>query len=720
MKGRTAWLLPALLAALQLVLWPGLPLLRGPAPPAAQAVAVTVLVLVIAAALGRRRDRPVAVTVAVAAGISLATWAAPHDQQFFVPGDALLAIGVADLVALFSVAARRPRRTTVLVLAGLLLWQAPLTAARDGVTRDYPIDLLITAGVYCLVTAFGRRRARWRAERAEAAQRLAEATRAEAEAADAERRRLARELHDVSAHHLTSIVVNATAAQLLGDQRPELRAEALDFAARTGRDTLAALHRLVAVLPIDEYAPAQTPLPPGTGHPPLPVFRQSASSTGLVAAGGHPADVAPAAPAPTLADLADDFRQLGQMVVVELPDGEPPPAIADATHAIAREALTNTLRYAPGGSVRLSFSYGAEQAELIVDDDGRHSDTTATTGLGGGRGVTGMRERAHALGGTLAAARRDDGGWRVRAVFSPARPAAPRRRRLWSPVVLDVALALLTLLMPVVGLIVAVEDEGLVPAAATLCLLAILAHAAPLLWRRRRPWWVLAAVALTIWLGPLVIGIGMAGAASGWLFMFAPGAELVAVYAVAAWGARRRLTWLAPLIAIASAALALAALVAVEPPTDLEPEADGPLLTLLFLVVTTVLMTVVLAVPMALSWLAGHATRRRRDRRQATEEGGVEAAMARAADRARHERARVAAGLRAAVLEHAADVPAAADRSDLTAVVTAARRSLTAMRALLDGLSRTPEPTAPAATPPLPAAAPSAPATDPTHATATD
>jgi len=91
-------------------------------------------------------------------------------------------------------------------------------------------------------------------------------------------------------------------------------------------------------------------------------------------------------------------------------------------------------------------------------------------------------------------------------------------------------------------------------------------------------------------------------------------------------------------------------------------------------------------VPLGACWLAGRAARRRRQRRADREEGAVAVAAAQAEVHTRDERARVAAGLRDAVLDPAARVPRAADEADLPAVLDSARETLAAMRALLDGL----------------------------------
>ncbi|GIM84242.1 hypothetical protein Aco04nite_90500 [Winogradskya consettensis] len=650
-------MLPVLLCAGQLALWPGGDL------PSVAAVAGTAVILLIGLALGLRTSRPVEVTVAVAAGISLGTWVAPGAQLVAFPGDALLVISFADQVALFSVAALRSYRATVLTLVGLVLWQAPLTVARDGVTGDLLPDLIFAAVLYVVVAAFGRRRARWRADRSEAARRLAEATRAQRDAADAERRRLARELHDVTAHHLTSIVVNASAAQMLAAKRPELHAEALDYATRTGRDTLAALRELVAIMPLDaEPSPESVP---------------------------------------ALGDLADDFRQLGQVITVTVPPGRLPPALAAAVHGIAREALTNTLRYAPGAKVDIELRHTGDHTELVIDDAGSAAAPTAT-GLGGGRGTDGMRDRAVALGGTLVSGPRDGGGWRVHATFPHVTTATPQirlrgmvgaaLRRVRSDTVIDGALVAATLLLPVLGLALDVHS----PAAATLILLALLSHSLPLFWRRTRPWWTLAAVALTAWTAPLLFGTGGAPADSAPTFLFTIGADLIAVYSVAARGTRPGLTWLAPIAATASWSLSLAVMVLTAPQDPPRTELPaGAVMATASIAVVAVLVAIALALPMTAAWLTGWAIRRRRTRRLDHEHHGVATALAQAAARTHEERTRVATGLRDAVLHHAAEVPAAAEAGDLPRVLTAARQALTAMRALLDGLGRTPPPTAP-------------------------
>src|SRR6266542_2069629 len=241
------WLLPILLATAQVAVWPGLAWWLGPEPDRGSVAVGLVATGLAAVALGRRRRSP------------------------------RLSLAVTPLVAI---------NDTVLSLV------------RNGFARGRLGEAMVNFVILALVLALGRSRYRWRAARQEAADQLARAEADSRSAATAERQRLARELHDVAAHHLTSIVVTAAAAERLPGQ-PELLTQALTFTANTGRETLAALHRLVAVMDVDTDR-----------APPLLV---------------------------RVAELADGFVRLGQPVTVQA-DGDVelvPPAVAEAVYGIA-------------------------------------------------------------------------------------------------------------------------------------------------------------------------------------------------------------------------------------------------------------------------------------------------------------------------------------------------------------------------------------------------
>lgn len=611
------WWLPAAFAVAQLLYWPGVR--SGPGPAVVVALGVVAVVVL---ALGRRRRAPVTVTAVVAAALGVG--------ELTTAGDHLLVIGCADLAALFAVAVSRDRRLTVLTVAGLVAVRAVLAPVSAGSAFERIADVLLNAAAYGIVAVLGRVRRRWLADREAAARRLAEARAGEREAVRAERGRLARELHDVTAHHLTSIVVSASAAQALAHHRPELTAEALAYASRTGRETLASLHRLVSTLP--------------------------------------PGPAAEDGPEP--ADLVDDFRLLGQRVTLET-IGRPGSAVAEAVHGILREALTNTVRYAAGSTVRVRITTDDDATELLVENDA--GEAPGPGGLGGGRGLPGMRERAELVGGTLGAGP-SGSGWRVHARL-PVTTAATARRRPHSLLAFDIALTATTMLVPVL-IVLGVSSYS--PAVTALLIGGAAVHSAPLVVRRQHPWWTLVAVAAVGWLLLLLVAAHTLPLDGAECLAFGAGAELAAVYAVAAWGRRPQETPLAPVaVSVSGALLASAAfLLAYGQRSPGENAASAAVIAGL------------VAPPLGLatfgSWLAGWAVRRRRDRRRHREEQAVDGVTFVAGLQTLGERARMAAGLRTEVLRHAAHVPRAADRADLTEVVSSARLALSAMRTLLN------------------------------------
>ncbi|PZF81660.1 sensor histidine kinase [Jiangella anatolica] len=196
-----------------------------------------------------------------------------------------------------------------------------------------------------------------------------------------ERLRIARELHDVLGHNISLINVQAGAAlhALERDGRGGPAADALAAIKETSREALRELRGTLGVLrQVDEAAP--------TG--PAPGLRR-------------------------LAELAERSRAAGLAVDVET-DGEPAeltPAVDLAAYRIVQEALTNVTRHAGAGRVAVRIGYGRDDVTVDVSDDGRGAGSRAGTGSG----IDGMRSRAEALGGTLEAADRPGGGFRVRA-----------------------------------------------------------------------------------------------------------------------------------------------------------------------------------------------------------------------------------------------------------------------------------------------------------------
>jgi signal transduction histidine kinase len=208
---------------------------------------------------------------------------------------------------------------------------------------------------------------------------LAEQRDLQAQAAVAvERGRIARELHDVIAHNVSMIVVQAgAAARVLEGEQPHVRS-ALEAIETTGRATVDEMRRMLGVL------------------------RQSDDGLAL-------------APQPGLAELerlVSNIRGAGLPVELRV-EGSPvqlPPALDLTAYRIAQEALTNTLKHAGVARAELTIRYEAAAVEIEVCDDG----PGASNGNGDGHGLIGMRERAALWGGQLEAGRTER-GWQVRA-----------------------------------------------------------------------------------------------------------------------------------------------------------------------------------------------------------------------------------------------------------------------------------------------------------------
>ncbi|MFF8654725.1 sensor histidine kinase [Streptomyces huasconensis] len=649
MEGIRNWLLPALLAIQQLAYWPGRALRDGDQIGAAQLTAALIVAVVVTAGLGMRRGRPVAAALVVEAGMA---------GGLLLPEDATLLHGVAVLVALYSVVVRRPLRTAARVGSALAVAEAVRAAVLYPSMAEVGGEILINCAVFLTVLGLGRSRRRWLAGRRAAARELARAEAERNRAAGTERLRLARELHDVSAHHLTSVVVTADAALRLGDRRPELTAQALAFAADSGRETLAALHRLVAMMrtcAADEESGIQE----------------------------------------RVGELADGFARLGLRPAVEVtPDlAALTGPVADAAFGIVREALTNALRYAPGAAVHVRVGVFERDGavDLTVEDDGAAADAppdASSSGgrqrLGSGRGTAGMRERAAALGGTLEAGPRADGpGWAVRArlprTTAPLRHHASRHRALRGLDPADGAAVLAAASLPVFTVLA--ESPG---DTALACGPAV-AHALPLLWRRRAPWAVLCAVLATAWLAPLGVAFGLVPPAVALCLAVAGGVgECVAVHAVGAFAGPAQVTWTAVVVGAAGLSLSWLAVAAADGMADLDQ--DGGFGAFLFMACA---LGVLSLFPLAVPWGIGAVVRARRERIRAIEDHALTETVRSAVFEAHEERRRIATELRGEVVRHADAVVRRAEAGDLQGVTDEARAGLSAMRNLLATLRET-------------------------------
>lgn len=207
-----------------------------------------------------------------------------------------------------------------------------------------------------------------------------------AEAVTAERLRIARELHDMVAHSIAIIAIQAGAGSQVIRTRPAEAGEALRAIEATSRETLSGLRRtLVALRQADPDAPA-------SGQAPL------APSPGL-------ADIERLAAATAEAGVRVDVRRSGEQ--------RPLPADIDlSAYRIVQEALTNVVRHAGTGRCRVLIDYGDEELSVEVVDDGHGTTANGSTH---GFGLVGMRERVGLLHGHLSAGPRPEGGFQVTA-----------------------------------------------------------------------------------------------------------------------------------------------------------------------------------------------------------------------------------------------------------------------------------------------------------------
>ena len=235
------------------------------------------------------------------------------------------------------------------------------------------------------------RLARELSEKAERAQHAREED--ERRAIALERSRIARELHDVLAHNLSVMVVQAAGARQVLEKNPERAVEAASLIERTGREALAEIRQLFG------------PVRRGGGAEPLSGAQSIARVDDLARRARE-------------AGLRVELRVTGD--AVELPAG-----IDLAAYRIVQEALTNTLKHSPGARARVTVAYEPNEIVLSVEDDGEGPrDDYELGGAGGGHGLVGMRERAAVYGGVVQAGRGPDGGFAVRARL-PTRPLVP-------------------------------------------------------------------------------------------------------------------------------------------------------------------------------------------------------------------------------------------------------------------------------------------------------
>ena len=251
-----------------------------------------------------------------------------------------------------------------------------LAISGSALTVGHVVRDLIRFGLLHMIVWGGRREARER----EAAEARA------ARAADDERARIARDLHDVVAHHVSVMTLQAEAARTTLPPGSRSADRALRRVADSGRSAMAELRRMLGIL------------------------RASGETDG---------GLSPQPGIPQIADLVDDLRAKGMRITLKVEgDSTPVPAgVALSAYRVVQEALTNVRKHAGTSSVAVDVNCTPEMVELRVVDDGR----TRLAGNGRGHGLVGMQERVALVGGTLTAGPRDSGaGWQVEAKLPTA------------------------------------------------------------------------------------------------------------------------------------------------------------------------------------------------------------------------------------------------------------------------------------------------------------
>jgi signal transduction histidine kinase len=332
-----------------------------------------------------RRERPLLVmaAVAVAGTVGEALLEGPPDLTFVI---LLLLTGA------YSVGAHARQRIALIGL-GLGVGVVIVVSAIKG-DNDVIFPVVFFVFVPWLVGRTLRHQSALSRELAEKADRAQHARdEEERHAVAAERGRIARELHDVLAHNLSVMVVQAGAARRIVERDPDTAADAADLIRTTGRDALAELRSLLG-----------------------PVHRDEGEPLGGV---------------PSLAQvgrLVRRAREAGLTVRLKV-EGEAvalPTGIDLTAYRVVQEALTNTLKHAGEARAEVTVRYEPSGVVVEVEDDGVGPDGNGQLAdVGGGHGLVGMRERVGVYGGKLQTGRRRGGGFAVRARL-PRIASAPK------------------------------------------------------------------------------------------------------------------------------------------------------------------------------------------------------------------------------------------------------------------------------------------------------
>lgn len=449
----------------------------------------------------RNRAPEAAVIVAGAGGIGYEWLVGTHTLQ---PPD--LVAGLAVLLAMYTAGARGVSRRQIAQLAALVIYGVVVCAVAAAATGSLSVSSVVEYALPMVVVpaSAGLLVARQRS----LAGRLAAATarlRAEEEmrlalAAEGERNRVARELHDVVAHAVSVMVVQAGAARITLAAEPDLTRAALQEVAQAGRAAMLELRRIIAV-----------------------------------GSGGHNAGRPPFGMA-GIAALIERRRAGGLAVQMTVTGSDPGvPAAVDITlYRLVQEALTNIVKHAPSAEAEVHVAIEPGAVDVLVRNSPPKEPAGSTAPPGSGQGLIGMRERVESCGGHLSYGPRPGGGFEVLAriplTAACEEPSYPPGRQPGA------LLARIRGLGPWPGVVTAMcllgvgayasPDPGQ-PLALNVALAACMAL--PLIWRRRSPLWFLVAVNL------LALPISSVFASDNHLFLVSTYVFAVPVWTVAAW-----------------------------------------------------------------------------------------------------------------------------------------------------------------------------------------
>ncbi len=362
-------------------------------PPSGPVTLAVALILLEGAPLALRRRTPILTFTLTMLAIPI----------WYLQPEPLTNLGLGQAIAAYSLGAYRSRRI-VLTAGGItigLLALLVLLAPPPGYDHAQPelstssLEVFLSLGLLAVVLpgllgAYVQTRRAYTAELIDRADRLAREREERARRAVIdERARIARELHDEAAHHLSSIVVQAGAAERIVEDDPEAAREALRFIRTQGKGTLDSMRQLIGVLRIDRDADVRRPQPTLTRLPSLLEEARAAGTDVTWTQDGQPR------PLPLTVDLA--------------------------AYRTIQEGINNARRHAPGAAVHVRLHYLDDQVDVEVVNPPPPEPADAPEVLpspddraDGGYGLVGLRERAEFVGGRASAGPTNDGGWQLR------------------------------------------------------------------------------------------------------------------------------------------------------------------------------------------------------------------------------------------------------------------------------------------------------------------